>query len=92
VRRREPPGPPEMPAQLRSFIRAEWTEPDDPDEEGGSDPAYRRWGQERLEWGRRNGVPPVDIIREQVEMRRAAYGWVGPADREPQKPGCGRGC
>jgi hypothetical protein len=65
-----------MPARLRSFIRAEWTEPDDPDEVGGSDPAYRRWGQERLEWGRRHGVPSVDIIREQVEMRRRACGWV----------------
>jgi hypothetical protein len=75
--RETPPtaGPPEMPARLRSFIRAEWTEPDDPDEEGGSDPAHRRW--DRSDWnGAGNGVPPVDIIRGQVEMRRRACGWV----------------
>jgi hypothetical protein len=40
------------------------------------DSAYSRWLASRLAWGKQHGVDAVDIIREQVEMRRAAYGWV----------------
>jgi hypothetical protein len=47
------------------------------------DVGCRRWIDGRMAWGEQHGIDAVNILREQVEMRRAAYSWVdGHASRQ----------
>jgi hypothetical protein len=82
-----------MPPALRYYHAPSWSGPDDDEDRSDAygnprDPGYSRWANARLKWGEQHGVDAVDIIREQVEMRRAAYGWVdGHAPRVPPQLG-----
>jgi len=66
--------PPEMPARLRRFERADWDDApsDDAPPYWGGDWARDQYGKARFQWCRENGVDFVDVLCRQRDERRAA--------------------
>ncbi len=84
MRRKLPPAPLEMPARLRVFDPAEWgTDPGASKVEPGE--ARGRWLDARTEWGRVNGLTPLDVLRQGLNDRRRA-GVLPPIDYDDNQP------
>jgi len=73
VRPKLPPAPPEMPAKLRCFSAAAWSD-------AGDDPAQadylarRRFTDAWVGWCRNHSVDPVVVLRRRRNDRRVADG------------------
>jgi len=62
-----------MPASLRVFTAADWTQPLDADlpDEFRAHAAHSRWRAARQEWRQANGVDVVDAFRTDVAEKLA---------------------
>lgn len=61
-----------LPAHLKTFVAAAWTEPGDLNPQHD---AEARWSAARLAWHRDRGLDFVESLRAERKKRRSAMGW-----------------